>query len=324
MHAATTAEVFVAERSSAGEVAFGIIGAGLGLALIAVTAFRFRPRADAQTPSTPQPEGPPSIPPTSPSPPAPTPSPKPPRGPCNIELSRPRDKKDAALSILVDGKAMTREEAIAACKAKGGGARLDTKGALRPGESDEIYNALVEADIKFVAPWSLPWTSEFWKFDNSRGVDRSWDPVRKIWRHRSPISSTKDPSRLMFMMTLPRSSDTSLPMMRFTQGEGPDMPSYSLKGMIARIKAGGRHDVTLVARTARPESVEYARAFLVKSGMDVWDEQGRKWTLGPDSNLVDVISDDPDYAQYKVTANKHPARVAVSGNLRGHYGWSGR
>lgn len=113
--------------------------------------------------------------------------------------------------------------------------------------------------------------------------------------------------------------------MRFQQGEGPDMPSYSLKGMIDRIKAGGRHDVVLSTRFARPASAEYARAYLFKSGiLDVFDEQGRKWTLGPDSNLVDVISDDPDIAQYKVLPNKHPARVAVSGNLRGHYGWSGR
>jgi hypothetical protein len=317
----------MAERSSAGDIALGVIGVGLGAALIVITAFRFRTRGDAQMPSGPQPEGPETTPPP-PSPPKTPPSPAPPkvpRGPCSLELFRPWDKKDAPLTITVDDKVMTRDEAIAVCKAKGGGVRLETKGNLRPGESDEIYNALVEADIKFVAPWSNAWTSEFWKFDDSRGVERSWDPVRKIWRHLGPRpGSKKDASRLMFMMTSPGPSDSSSPM-RFQQGEGPDMPSYSLKGMIARIKAGGRHDVELVPRFARPASADYARAYLFKSGiLDVWDEQGRKWTLGPDSSLVDVMSDDPDIAQYKVPANKQTSRVAVSGNPRGYYGWSSR
>ena len=320
----------MAERSSAGDVALGVLGVGLGVALIAVTAFRFRPREAQVPPPGSPPDGPEPIPPVTPSPPkTPTPPapPKVPRGPCSLELFRPWDKNDAQLTITVDDKVMTREEAIAACKAKGVGVRLETKGNLRPGESDEIYNALVDADIKFVEPWSLPWTSEFWKFDNSRGVDRSWDPVKKIWRHLRPKPSAgakPDSSRLMFMMTSPRTSDSSSPM-RFQQGEGPDMPSYSLKGMIARIRSGGRHDLTLVTNFARPASADYARTYLFKSGItDLWDEQGRKWTLGPDSSLVDVMSDDPDIAQYRIPANKQTSRVAVSGNPRGRYGWSSR
>ena len=106
---------------------------------------------------------------------------------------------------------------------------------------------------------------------------------------------------------------------------GPDMRTYSLREMVERIKAGGRFDVTLATATARSLSADYARAFLVLSGVsDVWDEDGRKWTLGPDSYLVETTGD-PDLAQYRVPSDKKVSRIAVSGSPRGHYGrWGGR
>ena len=100
---------------------------------------------------------------------------------------------------------------------------------------------------------------------------------------------------------------------------GPDMRTYSLREMIARVKDGGRFDVTLAPSSARPPSADYARAFLVLSGVEVWDEEGRRWTIGPDSYLVETTGD-PDVAQYRVPSDKQVARVAVSGHVRGYYG----
>src|SRR6266550_5640194 len=97
----TTVGGVMADRSSAGNIAVGVLGVGLGAALIIVTAFRLRSRTDAQTtPPGPKPEEPEAVPPAPSSPPksgpSKTPSPQPPpappkvlKGPCALELFRP-------------------------------------------------------------------------------------------------------------------------------------------------------------------------------------------------------------------------------------------
>ena len=141
---------------------------------------------------------------------------------------------------------------------------------------------------------------------------------------RGPEAVTKpDSERLTFLMSQPRTDAGQLPM-RFQQQEGPDVRSYSLKDMVERIQAGRRHDVTLRTTGMREGSADYARAFLWKSGItDVYDTDGRRWTLGPESYLVQTDTDDPDKAQYQLAPPKKAtavSTVAVSGNTRGQYG----
>jgi hypothetical protein len=130
--------------------------------------------------------------------------------------------------------------------------------------------------------------------------------------------SKKDEKRLTFLMTQPESSAGALPM-RF-QLEGASARTYSIKELIDRVKSGGRSDVTLRATGMRPGSIHYARAFLMKSGIDVWDGDGKQWKLGPDASRV-KLSDDPDLAQWQQGPDDK-ATVVISGNMRGRYGSS--
>lgn len=131
-----------------------------------------------------------------------------------------------------------------------------------------------------------------------------------------PPGTAKDESRLTFLMTQPETSAGALPM-RFQQQLEPGARSYSLKEMIDRIKAGGRTDVTLRTAGMRPGSAHYARAFLIKSGIDVWDVDGKQWKLGPDAARVDLS--DGESAHY-LQGPDDKASVVVSGNIRGRYG----
>ncbi len=132
-----------------------------------------------------------------------------------------------------------------------------------------------------------------------------------------PPGPKKDVERLTFLMSQPKTSAGALPM-RFQQQEGPGVRTYSLKEMISRVKAGGRSDVTLRTAGMREGSARYARAFLLKSGIDVWDPDGRRWKLGPDAGRVD-LSANPDLSQY-LQGPDDKASVAISGDARGHYG----
>lgn len=96
----------------------------------------------------------------------------------------------------------------------------------------------------------------------------------------------KDAQRLMFVMVHPTVDDASQ-----TLGfRGGDAKIYTLEELLARVKAGGRSDVTLkTAGNVREGASAAARDQIRRSGIEIWMEGGAR----------------------------------VSGNLRGQYGWGG-
>ena len=102
----------------------------------------------------------------------------------------------------------------------------------------------------------------------------------------------RDEQRLEFVMVRPTTLDDKTTVFR-----GPDNQIYALEEMIARIKAGGRADMTLKVRgdvIAGPADV--AEAQIKKAGIDIWNS----------------------------ASEKPPAPVkTVSGNARGQYGGRG-
>lgn len=79
----------------------------------------------------------------------------------------------------------------------------------------------------------------------------------------------KDEKRLTFAMTQPTSAEPTRPM----SFRGPDARAASLEEMVARVKAGGRSDVTLkTAGDVRHGSAESALALIKQAGIEVWKE----------------------------------------------------
>lgn len=82
----------------------------------------------------------------------------------------------------------------------------------------------------------------------------------------------KDLERLTFVMTQPLAAEPFNPMSFLLRAENR---TYSLGGMIARVKAGGRSDVALKIRgDTRTGSGDEALAFLKESGIEVWEDKG--------------------------------------------------
>lgn len=84
----------------------------------------------------------------------------------------------------------------------------------------------------------------------------------------APVAIPKDPTRLMFVMVSPTADDPSRP----SSFRGADGKMFALDEMIARIKAGGRSDVTLKIRgDVREGSVDSARVRVKEAGIKIWD-----------------------------------------------------
>jgi hypothetical protein len=82
----------------------------------------------------------------------------------------------------------------------------------------------------------------------------------------------RDEQRLLFVMTQPTADDPSVPMSFRSPVEGK---TYALDEMIARIKDGGRSDVTLkIAGNVRAGSAESALSLVKQAGIEVWREVG--------------------------------------------------
>jgi len=80
-----------------------------------------------------------------------------------------------------------------------------------------------------------------------------------------------DDVRLTFVMTSPTADAPQQPM----SFRGPDALAYSMDGVVGRVKAGGRSDVTLkAAGSVRQGSWLSAKASLKAAGIDVWDTPG--------------------------------------------------
>lgn len=100
-------------------------------------------------------------------------------------------------------------------------------------------------------------------------------------------SRPRDDQRLTFVMTQPLADEPYNLMTFLLRAEGK---TYSLGGMIERVKAGGRSDVALKIRgDVRSGSGDEALTFLKNAGIDVWEEST-------------------------------PGTARVSGNDRGQYG----
>jgi hypothetical protein len=77
----------------------------------------------------------------------------------------------------------------------------------------------------------------------------------------------KDEQRLLFVMTQPTADDPSRPM----SFRGPGARAFALEEMIARVKAGGRSDVTLkTAGNVRQGSADSALSLVKQAGIKVW------------------------------------------------------
>lgn len=81
----------------------------------------------------------------------------------------------------------------------------------------------------------------------------------------------KDVKRLTFVMTSPLGTEPYNPMAFQLIEEG--RKTYSLGGLIARVKEGGRSDVALKIRgDIRTGSADEALSFIKKAGIEVWEE----------------------------------------------------
>jgi hypothetical protein len=86
-------------------------------------------------------------------------------------------------------------------------------------------------------------------------------------------SPLKDAQRLVFVMTRPTVDDAHA-VMGF---RGSDAKTYALEELIARVRAGGRSDVTLrTAGNVREGAVAAARDQLRQAGIEIWSESGAR------------------------------------------------
>lgn len=117
-------------------------------------------------------------------------------------------------------------------------------------------------------------------------------------RDGAPPLLPRDEQRLEFVMVGPSTLDDKTAAFR-----GPDSKIYSLEEMIARIKAGGRTDMTLKVRgDVIMGPVDDAEAAIKSAGIDLWK-----------------------HVPPPLFPEKQPVPVeAVSGNARGYYGRSWR
>lgn len=85
--------------------------------------------------------------------------------------------------------------------------------------------------------------------------------------------SIRDAQRLVFVMAHPTVDDAHA-VMGF---RGPDAKIYALEELIARVRAGGRSDVTLkTAGNVREGAVAAARDQLRQAGIEIWSESGAR------------------------------------------------
>jgi hypothetical protein len=113
-----------------------------------------------------------------------------------------------------------------------------------------------------------------------------------------PPPMRRDEQRLEFLMVGPTTLDNKTASFR-----GPGGQIFTLDEMIARIKAGGRMDVTLKVRgdvIAGP--ADTAEAQIKRAGIDLWKPAP------------------PPLFPEKRPAGTTPDPVKVSGNIRGQYG----
>lgn len=99
-------------------------------------------------------------------------------------------------------------------------------------------------------------------------------PSRPKEHETPPLPPTplrpKDSTRLTFVMTQPLAGEPYNPMTFLLPADGK---TYSLGGLITRVKAGGRSDVALKIRgDVRTGSADEALAFIKKAGLEVWEE----------------------------------------------------
>jgi hypothetical protein len=86
-----------------------------------------------------------------------------------------------------------------------------------------------------------------------------------------PPPRPKDEQRLTFVMTQP--TESARPMSFRLLDEGTDTRVYALEDLIARVKAGGRSDVTLkIAGNVIESSAQSALALIKQAGIEVWKD----------------------------------------------------
>jgi hypothetical protein len=83
----------------------------------------------------------------------------------------------------------------------------------------------------------------------------------------------RDEKRLTFVMTQPTADDPSRPMSFRSRDEGPGARTYALDELLARVRAGGRADVTLkITGDVRESSAQSAQDLIKRAGIVVWKE----------------------------------------------------
>ena len=82
----------------------------------------------------------------------------------------------------------------------------------------------------------------------------------------------KDEARLSFLMIQPTADDPTRPM-SFRSADGT---RYTIEEMLARVKAGGRYDVTLKIRgDVRAGAGEAAQILIKQAGIEIWKDTPR-------------------------------------------------
>ena len=113
----------------------------------------------------------------------------------------------------------------------------------------------------------------------------------------APPSMPRDEQRLEFVMVRPTTNDD-----KTTAFRGPGGTIYALEEMIARIKAGGRTDMTLKVRgDVISGPADAAEAAIKRAGIDLWKPAP------------------PSLFPEKQSTADQPS-TPVSGNARGQYG----
>ena len=99
-------------------------------------------------------------------------------------------------------------------------------------------------------------------------------PIKDAQRPTAQVSPPiKDAQRLVFVMNHPTVADGSQTM----SFRGSDAKLYALDELIARIRAGGRSDVTLkTAGNVREGAAAAARDQLRQAGIEIWTESGAR------------------------------------------------
>lgn len=87
------------------------------------------------------------------------------------------------------------------------------------------------------------------------------------------VPPLKDGQRLVFVMTRPTMDDAHAAM----GFRGSDAKAYALEELIARVRAGGRSDVTLkTAGDVLEGAAAAARDQLRQAGIEIWSESGAR------------------------------------------------